>query len=292
MKTLTELRGVTRGTIDRSGGSRGRTSGSRQNRRILRVALLIVAWLACASTASATILGMDELKLDFTSTKKLDVTWSNPTAIKRTSKGLGWEGQPYASHDGWILTGPISVGTSWRPARSVNVRVAIAPAPTPITLPNGQRYTPWPGRVFVRFSADRKYWSSWQSLSRDASQEKKEPTKVVYGGEVAVPRRAGSDYRKRLQAYMRRDVPWKCDEEALVNEIVARDKAYFRDHHPFVGYIQVLYELSFQGGRRITRIDVRTVHAVSGLHIPPKNKNDYNGRNGTWRFVHPSLRKP
>lgn len=170
------------------------------------------------------------------------------------------------------------------------MRVTIEPAPHEIKLPNGQRVTPWVGRTFVRFSPDRKYWTTWQPLTLSTKPTLPKSAGVVFGGEVGVPRRSSVDYDKRLQAFMRMDVPWRSDEEALVKRIVASNKHYFRDHKPFVGYVQVLFEGSFYGGQRMRRVSVQTSYVVSGLHLAPKNKADYKGREGKWRFVHPDLR--
>ena len=85
----------------------------------------------------ASIIGQNELEIDFTSTKEAPekASWSPVDAVAITAAGLGWDGEAAASRDGWIQTKPMAVGLSWRPAASVNLRVAITPAPKPITTP-------------------------------------------------------------------------------------------------------------------------------------------------------------
>lgn len=166
----------------------------------------------------------------------------------------------------------------------MSLRVTIAPAPKETKLPNGQKYTPYGGRVFARFSPDKKHWSSWQPLQHDAKEKKA----LAFYGQLGVPRRASRRYDALLSAYMRRkDVPWSSDEEALVRSIVKRDPRFFEREKPFIGYVQLLWEGSFHGRRRLTRLDVRASYAVGGIHTTPKDKSVYKNRDGVWRFVAP-----
>lgn len=252
----------------------------------MKVALVIAALMVLPSLhADASMIGMEQLKLDFTKGRPHKARWSTPHVITANGKGLGWDGNPAQSRDGWILTDPVSVGVSWRPTSIVNVTVSIAPGPRTITLKNGQKISMWPGRAFVRYSADKKHWSSWQALSYPGSTQTKAPVRAaVYRGMVAVPRRNRIAYDRLLQKFQRSHVPWPSDEDALARQITARQPSFFRSPIPFVGYVQVLYEGQFWAGIRLTKLNVNASYVVGGMHLPPRDKALYKGRSGPWRF--------
>lgn len=80
--------------------SRGTTKVGRRHRGTTALALLIGALVAVAGagSASASMIGFEQLILDFTSGKKLQASWSKPTILTRTKLGLGWDGPSNASH--------------------------------------------------------------------------------------------------------------------------------------------------------------------------------------------------
>ena len=80
------------------------------------------------------------------------------------------------------------------------------------------------------------------------------------------------------------DVPWTCDEEAMANWITKKDPDFFREHRPFVGYVQVLFEGDFWGGQRVNRLEVSAAWGVGGVASVPKDKNAEKDRDGPWRF--------
>ena len=249
--------------------------------------ILCLAVLACTpKIAPAGILGMESLTIDFTKPDdaKKKATWAGSGKLTITNKGLGWDGEENALREGWIQTQPLAVGLSWRAAQSVNVNVVIKPAPKLITLPNGQSSTPGPGVVFVRHSPDAKHWSSWQLLN-DVPDKKAEVR--GFSGRVAIPHRDRPEYELLAEKYHKLDVPWKSDEEALVNWIVKQQPDFFRDHRPFIGYVQFLFEESFWGGRRITHFEARASFGLSGLHAEPRDKDAYTNRDIPWRFPAP-----
>ena len=251
------------------------------------VFILCLVALGCTPTiSSAQILGSVNLAIDFTkpddATKK--ATWSDPAKLTITDKGLGWDGEENALREGWIQTQPLAVGLSWRPAQSVSISVVISPAPKVITLPNGQQSMPGAGAVFVRHSPDGKHWASWQLLNNAVDNK---PAVRSFSGRVAIPRRDRAEYERLYEKYHQLDVPWKSDEEALARWIVKQQPDFFRDHRPFIGYVQFLFEESFWGGRRITRFEARASYGLNGMHVEPRDKGTDRDRDMPWRFQAP-----
>ena len=244
---------------------------------------VILGW---GGPAIGSILDFRQLTVDLTkrddASKK--VTWSMPDRLTITDEGLGWDGDAASSWDGWIETTPLAVGLSWRPAIGVSVRATITPAPAPISLSNGQTSIPYKGMAFVRYSPDLKHWSTWQAME-DAEGRPGVPPGRSWAATVQVPRCEREEYDAKLQAFMRKDVPWKSDEEAAVKWIVSKDRSFFARHIPFVGYVQLRYEGSFQGGQRLTSLSVEVSAGIGGVHLPPKDPSAAEGRdNLPWRF--------
>src|ERR1039457_4818434 len=102
--------------------------------------LLFLLAVLAAPHADALINGCKELSVDFTDSKDAaqKAKWSEPDKLTISGGGLGWEGEPEHSRDGWIETQQIAVGLSWRPPSAVVARVAIHPS--------GE------GHVYVRYS--------------------------------------------------------------------------------------------------------------------------------------------
>lgn len=232
------------------------------------------------------ILVMNTFTINFTKPDdaKKKATWSDPAKLTITDQGLGWDAAENALREGWIQTTPLAVGYSWRPTQSVSVRVEISPPPKTITLPNGQQSTPGPGSVFVRHSPDGSHWSSWQLLNH---ADDKKGTVRGFSGRVAIPHRDRAEYERLAEEYRTLDVPWKSDEEALATWIVKQRPDFFRDHQPFIGYVQLLFEESFWGGRRIARFEAQTSFIVNGGSFIPRDKDAKKDRNGPWRFRTP-----
>ena len=225
--------------------------------------------------ANASILGMKELKINFTDANdaKAKATWSETDKIKVADNGLGWDGEKNASRDTWIQTIPLAIGLSWRPAQSAN-----------ITVPNGQTYTPHIGNMFVRYSPDGKNWSTWQAMDYPKPQDKNTNQRkfTVF---VNIPQRERKEYLSYMEKYQKMDVPWVSDEEALVQWILREDPKFFSKSIPFVGYVQFLHEISLPANQRITECRVKAGFVVSGTHQPPKDENVYKGRDDIpWRF--------
>lgn len=238
--------------------------------------------LGCAQLA-ASILDMKELTIDFTNEQDVieKAIWFPAEKVNAGAKGLGWDGESNASRDGWIHTKPLAVGLSWRAPSSVSLRVEIAPAPVEITLPNGQKTTPWVGEAFARYSPDGVHWSTWQALSRDD----KKPEVRSFVGVLGVPQRERRQYGEYLAEYSKLDVPWKSDEEAAVAWILKRTPDFFGRSLPFIGYVEFLFEFPFQGGQRLASLKATAACGMSGLHYPPKDEAAFKDRqNLPWRF--------
>ena len=210
---------------------------------------------------------------------KAKAIWSEPNCINVTSQGLGWDGQGNACRDSWILTNELAIGLSWRPTQSAHITVELEPLLKTITLGSGQTFTPSPGRMFVRHSPDAKHWSSWEMMKFNGQKN----SKYQYSAEVGVPHRDRTEYEGYMRQYWARDVPWTSDEEAMVKWIVESDPNFFGKPTPFIGYVQILYDVSLYGGQRLTRLDFTATWAVGGKHNPPKDKNMYRNEI-PWRY--------
>lgn len=250
---------------------------------ILRFAVGILMFLPIGGAASG-VLG-ESITIDFTKPEDAaaKAEWIEDEKINLSDTGLGWDEDPTVSIDGWIKSKPIALGSSWRPATAVHIRVEIDPDPLEIQLPNGQIYIPSPGSVFARYSPDRKHWSTWQYLEKT---ELHLPTGVrnherSFSGRIHVPNIARENYIPLRQQYSRMNVPWRSDEEATVRWILKDQPDFFAHQLPFIGYLEIRFETGFYGGRRIEKMKIDLSYSVSGLHLPPK---DGNYRSGPWQF--------
>lgn len=251
--------------------------------------ILTAYCLTANSVCNATIIELQSLKINFTNPKEASAQahWFPADKLSINKNGLGWDGPTNALRDGWIQTKPLAVGLSWRPATSVSLKVSITPAPTEITLPNGQKTTPYRGAIFARYSPDLKNWSSWQELqstppTKDLAQKK--PGRN-FSGRLTVPNRQRSSYGPLLSKYSKQDVPWKSDEEAAVKWILNQQPDFFSENLPFIGYVEFLFEGSFYGNQRIQSFRADISYALSGLHSIPRDKEVYKNRSSTrWRL--------
>jgi len=245
---------------------------------------MVLAW----PNGYASIIDFKQLDIDFTSPvdAAAKATWSEPEKIMIAKEGLGWEGEAAASRDGWIQTTPLAIGLSWRPAQSISVRVAIQPPPREVQLDNGQKFTPYIGVVYARYSPDLRHWSSWQALDGGQPRPGEETAKPArrYHGTMQVPYRDRAEYGKLLSEYSELDVPWKSDEEAAVTWMLKRDPELFARRIPFIGYVEFLFEGPFSGGQRIQSLKVEISYGVSGLATMPRDAAVGQGRDVPWRF--------
>lgn len=253
------------------------------------ICLLIVCTLLATSVShAAVIVEFKSLKIDFTNPKDASAkaSWSPANKLSITDEGLGWDGPANASVDGWIQTKPLAVGLSWRTATSISLQITIDPEPKEFILPNGQKSTPYTGRVFARYSPDMKHWSTWQELqSTDLGQNLPKKSGRHFSGRLTVPNRARHPYGLLLSEYSKQDVPWKSDEEAAVDWILKQQPDFFSKHLPFIGYVEFLFEGGMYGNQRIRSFNADLSYALSGLHAIPRDKEVYKNRDSIpWRF--------
>jgi hypothetical protein len=254
----------------------------------MRTAFVLCALLlgSLPSLSSAAIAHWNQFRFDFTKSDEAreQATWSDADKLTITEQGLGWDGAKDASRFGWIELKPLAVGLSWRPAQSVSIRLTVKPVPKTIQLPTGYSTTPQFGRAYARHSPDGKHWSNWQSLRQEREKDKADAVRTFIGS-VDIPRRDRSEYELLSQEYQKLDVPWKSDEEALVDWILTKEPEYFRDHRPFIGYVQILFEQDFYAGQRIDQIDVELGFALDGHQYEPRDKSILKERQSApWRF--------
>lgn len=250
--------------------------------------LTLVSLAFLAEPVQGSIVSFNRLLIDFTKQKEAvtKATWSRPEKLVITAQGLGWDGPAAESIGGWIHTKPLGVGLSWRAASSVSLNVTIEPTLKPITLSNGQTYTPSSGTVYARFSPDAKHWSTWQVLS-SMHPAPKDSTGRLFTGTLSVPMRERTEYLELFEAYSQLDVPWTADEEALVKWVLARDAKFFERSLPFIGYVEFLFEATFHGGQRVVVLKADVGYGMSGLHSRAKDPNAALNRDIPWRFKAP-----
>jgi len=256
----------------------------------LTAAIIVALPLALIGPRSdASICDAKQLQVDFANASDAGAkaTWSEPDKVTISAAGLGRDGDPASSRDGWIQTKPLAVRLSWRTPYAVSVRVAIHPVPAEFELANGQKSTPYGGDVYVRYSPDLRHWSSWQVLQHaepQSREEKKNPGRL-YSGTARVPYCERNEYSALLQEYAKLDVPWKSDEEAAVRWMLKRDPDLFSKHLPFIGYVQFRFEGGFYGGQRIRSFKAGVSYGMGGMHSPPQDKDAYKKRdNSPWNF--------
>jgi len=248
------------------------------------VLILIFTCTLLGGSPCAAILAGNRFSIDFTDPNqaRTRAQWAADDKVALNEEGLGWDGLQNASRDFWIETMPIAVGLWWRPIQSGNITIEIEPDIKPFTAA-GKSHLPSGGIVFVRHSPDAVHWSDWQVMQHKVAASGNQP-KRHYTGQVQVTRRGRAQYEEYLQTYMKMDVPWASDAEALAKWILEQEPKFFEKHKPFIGYVQFLYECSLCAGQRISRFDANIGWAVSGLHVPPKDKSIETNSAAPWRF--------
>ncbi len=227
--------------------------------------LLIIVALLISVSSHAVIFGFNEIVVSFTNPAVVitNAVLSEPDKFLVSTNGLGWgNGQTNEYRDFWIQSVPVAIGTSWRPARSAYVTIEIDSQPSD------------PSSFYVRYSPDKKHWSSWQALDK-------------HHGLIEVPQSASGDYDQLFSEYSKMDVPWRNDEEAAVKWILKSQPNFFETNQPFAGYVQFRMEGSMRGDERIKRIKMQLSWGVSGLQIFPKDPDADKNRDGAWRFEAP-----
>lgn len=235
---------------------------------------LSLGWMAHAGMSIIEIGAVE-----FTQPAKADAKFGfEPTSgLDVTDKGLGWSGELKYGQDGGFITTPIALGTAWRPASGVSLGAKLRP------VSQGERQGVTDGRFYVRYSPDKKHWSTWMPM-----QKEKDPKAAEAGWDflidLHVAKSESAAYHDLRLAYSKLDVPWKSDEEAAVRWILEKQPDFFAKQLPFIGYIQIRFEGSFAGGLRTTGFDYRLDWGAGGIHVPPEDPKAYEKSTGPWRF--------
>jgi len=205
---------------------------------------------------------------DFTKISKKDkaISFEPEDKLDFTNEGLGWNGDANSSYDGSFTTAPIAVGTAWRPTGGVTLECTLCPVSQVF------REGFWKGDLYVRYSPDKKHWSSWQMLQVKGKPQPADKG-VKFTGMLGVPEIASKRYYELVEEYSKLDVPWQSDEEAAVKWILKKYPEFFAKNLPFIGYVQFLFEGPFRGGERITAFDCNIYWSIGGLQTIPKDPN-------------------
>ncbi|CAN5701422.1 hypothetical protein BH09VER1_BH09VER1_05320 [soil metagenome] len=239
---------------------------------------IILTCLAVLENSHGETLTIDFTKKDVGS----KVEWS--TGLDVTAEGLGWGSAGKADRDGWFLTRPVGLGSSWAPTTGANITATIQP-PATVDKQGGEgaTYRNWPGQLYVRYSVDAKNWTTWQSLNVE-SKATRAGKGVVFSQFIGVPLVSQREYADLRGKYIRMDVPWKSDEEATVKWILTNDPKFFERVVPFVGWVQFLLEGRFVEGRRLTSFTAEMYYDVDMIVMDPKDPALKKGRDVPWRF--------
>ena len=127
-------------------------------------ALFIYFTLFMLSTGS--ILWMDQLIVEFKpkSSSLSNVKWDPIDAFNITTNGFGWAEKPGTSSDLTLRFKPMPIGMSWRPAEGLTINIKVIFDQSKDLLNNGQKSKPKSGQFYVRYSANRRDWSSWINI--------------------------------------------------------------------------------------------------------------------------------
>jgi len=245
----------------------------------MRLLIAVTFTFSCCHWVHGGILSMDSQSIDFTTISKDDsrITFEPTDKLSLTKSGLGWDGDAKSEYAGSFTTAPIPTGTAWRPTSGVTLLATVCPASQVFRL------GVWRGQLYVRYSPDKKHWSSWQVL-QNTSEPKPADKGTEFSGRLHVPRLEQNRYGELIQEYQKLDVPWKSDEEAAVKWILQKQPDFFAKNLPFIGYVQFHFEGPFKGGQRITSFEYRISWGIGGLHVPPKDLNARKNSEGPWRF--------
>lgn len=234
---------------------------------------------SCCLLLQGGILSMDSQSIDFTKISKEDarITFEPSDKLSLTAGGLGWDGDAKSEYDGSFTTVPIATGMAWRPTSGVTLLATVCPASQVF------RSGVWRGQLYVRYSPDKKHWSSWQVL-QNSVEPKPSDKGTEFSGRLHVPRLERNRYDELIQEYSKLDVPWRSDEEAAVKWILQKKPDFFAKNLPFIGYIQFHFEGPFRGGQRITSFDYCISWGIGGVHMSPKDTYERKNSEGPWRF--------
>jgi hypothetical protein len=256
--------------------------------------LALVLRVAVSAHASGSWAG--EFILDFTDPNSVcenELIWSPQDKVKQTDKGLLFSSQSLNAYiDFELMTKPYAIGLSWRPTSAVRVDVDLTPVGEEM-LYGRMTLNPSFYRLYVRYSPDLTHWSSWHALQNlhTDRQAEKEAGKHQFRLQLQVPQKERKAYTDYLYQYMRMDVPWQSDEEAMAEWILSKEPDFFARHIPFIGYIQFLCEASMRANLPLAEMKIGYSWVVGGLHMPPKDPTVSQGRDFIpWRYKAPDAK--
>lgn len=227
-----------------------------------------VLCLLIVETGNAEIIDGNQGEILFTEIKTApDAIWSS--SFRLTKDGLsGPQPRPKTSYEVWLQSGKFPAGLAWRPPRSANVNVQVF---------GRASIADFPLEGYVRYGCDGAHWSTWYHMK---PAEKRPPDAIhSYTAHIWLPSVAGEEYEMLMRQWQKTDPDWPSDEDALCRWILKRKPDFFRDHVPFIGYIEIrLEDNGLRDAISITRISVATSWGVGGLHVSPKEgtKADYD----------------
>ncbi len=251
-----------------------------------KIITLLLVLFSLSNLVYAVMMGRQELKIDFTdkTDAQTKAAWSNPDKANITKDGLCWNERGKIYRHCWMQTVPLAVGWSWRPARAARVTAKIKPEGKPKIYQEQEFGLPL-GDMFVRYSSDKKHWSSWQVMDYTKPEGGKYPAEKMFTVLIGIPQKEQEEYETYMKKYQQMDVSWGSDEEAMVKWILEQDPQFFSKNIPFMGYVQFLYETSDPEGQQITGFEAQADFAVGGLHNPPKDASIFEQRDSIpWRF--------
>lgn len=244
---------------------------------------IILSTVFSATLLDASILWMDKVNVNF---KPNDPSLSNVIIEKSaqftiTEKGYGWENDPTSSRPITLRFKPIPTGMAWRTTTAININIDLTSNTREFIINSGQTSSPSQGSFYVRYSTNRKFWSSWINVPSNDSSD----NKLSYSTRLNIPKVDRTTFNSYQKAYHKLDdVNWSSDMDALARWITEQDKEFFNKNIPIIGWIEVLYEGNISGSRRITEININTGAGMSGIHTRPKNGIYPDHYHSKWRF--------
>lgn len=255
-----------------------------------RLWIVLGAVLAMSVSAHARIVHIDRVAIDFTDPNSVGehgLFWTPHKHVQQTDTGLVFaNASNNASVDFGLLTKAYAIGLSWRPTYGVGLGVDLSPVGEETKYSGGTLH-PTYYSVYVRYFTDMKNWSSWHAMQdkHPDLKSRKKAGKHQFNIRLRVPQKERKEYTEYLYKYMKMDVPWTSDEEAMVKWILTKEPDFFKKHTPFIGYIQFLCEGGMLANQPLSEMKIDISWGVGGMHSPPKDGTDYkNRKNSPWRY--------
>lgn len=249
----------------------------------IRAACLLPICLLGETTFGSVFNG-SELSIDFANRTeaKAKAAWSENWQV--TEAGLAQQNETAeTTSEGWFHTLPLAIGAWYRPVVNTQIEVFVGPLPPPLQAA-GQTFSRDPGLVYIRFSPDRKHWSTWQLLRHDINAPS--DSFSIFRGVLGVPEKERQNYVRLLDLYRNMDVDWPSDEEAAVKWLLQAEPYFFKRSLPFIGYVEFLYEGRLEDQRRIRTFKANLSYGAGGISSPPKNPEAVKARAGEpWSFA-------